>query len=635
MKRLAIILSALFNLFVFVPGAFATADGSCVFTPGPTASNGSLELVWVCTSGSDGGVYAPTLTGATNYPIAGTAVRMEIIPGTGRNQPTTGFALTLNPISSGTTPDTTSDFLHGFGASCSNSSSTIKDVQSGYVAPIPNRMLVPTASGVGNAKTFTLKVWVTPGTASPASGSPGFVRRASCSGFNTAGQFCLDANGLEWYYSGSSLVQVPTTGTLILPSGDTSGATDTANLGAATGKVYLTAGRYYTDKTLFINNTNHLFLNGPLSGATINVLGNGPGIEVVTSGAMTSGWGLENIHINTATNTTGGALKLDTAWAGYVKNLTILVQGSSQYGLCVTGTPQVAGIGSSYNTLENTFITLTEGAAGATAVQFTGVSTAGNSHNVFINLTVALGAASQTGLWLQVGDTNTFTQYACYGNTDIAATAINFDYSVATQWPGDNYIYGLDDGYNISSGSSAIINTGIPGGGATPNVIFGLRLGDSETIPNLANLQVIGTVGQFQGTKAADNARAGIVGEYLSNSAGSVGMTNATPTNATSIALSPGDWDVQCTAMFNSGSGTAATGIEATLSTISGASGSLPQYGGVLNATFSTGVTYNCVITPTVRFNVSTGTTVYCVADSWFSGGTLTVSAFMRARRVR
>jgi hypothetical protein len=127
---------------------------------------GSTELVWSCTADASGNVNAPTLTGTPNYPIAGAAARVEIIPGTAGAQPTTGFAVTLNPVRTGTTPDTTSDFLQGLAASCSNSASTIFDTDSGYVAPIPNRLLIPGASGVGSAKTFTIKVWVTPGTAS-------------------------------------------------------------------------------------------------------------------------------------------------------------------------------------------------------------------------------------------------------------------------------------------------------------------------------------------------------------------------------------------------------------------------------------------------------------------------------------
>lgn len=165
MKRLiAILIVLLIHMCMFTPPSFAA--GSCVFTPAPTASMGSTELVWSCTADASGNVNAPTLTGTPNYPIAGAAARVEIIPGTAGAQPTTGFAVTLNPVRTGTTPDTTSDFLQGLAASCSNSASTIFDTDSGYVAPIPNRLLIPGASGVGSAKTFTIKVWVTPGTAS-------------------------------------------------------------------------------------------------------------------------------------------------------------------------------------------------------------------------------------------------------------------------------------------------------------------------------------------------------------------------------------------------------------------------------------------------------------------------------------
>jgi hypothetical protein len=165
LKRLiAILIVLLIHMCMFTPPSFAA--GSCVFTPAPTASMGSTELVWSCTADASGNVNAPTLTGTPNYPIAGAAARVEIIPGTAGAQPTTGFAVTLNPVRTGTTPDTTSDFLQGLAASCSNSASTIFDTDSGYVAPIPNRLLIPGASGVGSAKTFTIKVWVTPGTAS-------------------------------------------------------------------------------------------------------------------------------------------------------------------------------------------------------------------------------------------------------------------------------------------------------------------------------------------------------------------------------------------------------------------------------------------------------------------------------------
>ncbi len=152
------------------------------------------------------------------------------------------------------------------------------------------------------------------------------------------------------------------------------------------------------------------------------------------------------------------------------------------------------------------------------------------------------------------------------------------------------------------------------------------------------NLTIGGTITPNQtsgivGTTTNNNANAGSVGEYLTNTTNTTSMTTATPMNATTQSLTAGDWDVQCSASFNPAAGTTVSQIALGVNTTSA---TLPGLGAwTLNQDSQLAGLQQVIASPVVRESLTTTTSVYCVAQSIFATSTMTVSGFIRARRVR
>lgn len=143
----------------------------------------------------------------------------------------------------------------------------------------------------------------------------------------------------------------------------------------------------------------------------------------------------------------------------------------------------------------------------------------------------------------------------------------------------------------------------------------------------------------IRGTSASPigNASAGYVGELVEVSPSTTSLTTATAANVGSISLTPGDWEVSANCGFVGASGTTVVFTQVSLSLTTGtpnaALGFLTQsYPNA--APFGTISTINYNVGP-VRFNLATTTTIFCVAQSGFSGGVLSAQGFMHARRVR
>ncbi len=144
-----------------------------------------------------------------------------------------------------------------------------------------------------------------------------------------------------------------------------------------------------------------------------------------------------------------------------------------------------------------------------------------------------------------------------------------------------------------------------------------------------------------RGVTNGSNAAAGMVGEYLSasNTAGNT-LTTGVAQNIATLALTAGDWNVAGQTIF-----TGANAVTAMLAAaIGSASAVLPTVTQLASGTgamtqivaTSTKVAVNQVLqTGPVRYNSNAPQNVYLVAQSNFSGGTLTVTGFISARRIR
>lgn len=137
------------------------------------------------------------------------------------------------------------------------------------------------------------------------------------------------------------------------------------------------------------------------------------------------------------------------------------------------------------------------------------------------------------------------------------------------------------------------------------------------------------------GTTLADNANAGSVGELLTNAATGTNLTSTVVNNVVTLSLTAGDWDVSGTVTFLPAGTTTVSllqmGLSNTSATLPAANAGAAT---LLQSSLTTGGTQIQQVGP-VRFNVSTTTTIYLVADATFGVSTMQVNGFIRARRVR
>ena len=143
------------------------------------------------------------------------------------------------------------------------------------------------------------------------------------------------------------------------------------------------------------------------------------------------------------------------------------------------------------------------------------------------------------------------------------------------------------------------------------------------------------SVGQIPGTATNDSASSGNIGEYVTATGMTIGLTTATPANITSISLTAGDWDVWADIGFTPA---ASTTVSALMAGTSGISATLPTVpaGGLheIQATLTTGVPQALPV-GVERYSLAGTTTIYLVAQANFAVSTLTATGKICARRAR
>lgn len=197
-----------------------------------------------------------------------------------------------------------------------------------------------------------------------------------------------------------------------------------------------------------------------------------------------------------------------------------------------------------------------------------------------------------------------------------AVTAQSGDYTVAQVTNAASVLATLAQFAATTSAQLAGVMSDETGSGA---LVFG-------TTPTLNQPNIVGTT-------TNDNAAAGSVGEYASNSATGVSLTNGVSANLTSVSLTAGDWDVTGVMLISPAGGTTPTsmGLGATTT-----SATLPAFPGTIFMPVVATAGFSSATTGAVqRFSLASTTTVYLVGQANFSGGTLTASGFIRARRIR
>lgn len=160
---------------------------------------------------------------------------------------------------------------------------------------------------------------------------------------------------------------------------------------------------------------------------------------------------------------------------------------------------------------------------------------------------------------------------------------------------------------------------------ALDTTTYKLYVGDGSTA---GGKQIVAS---RKGITDASSAATGEIGEVLTATTSSTAVTTATALNATSLVLTPGDWDVCGVIRFDTTTA-ALTSLIGGLNTTSATQPSFPNCYQLMS-TLNTATQQFAV--PTQRINVSTNTTIYLVAYTNFTSGTVTVNGYIRARRAR
>ena len=150
----------------------------------------------------------------------------------------------------------------------------------------------------------------------------------------------------------------------------------------------------------------------------------------------------------------------------------------------------------------------------------------------------------------------------------------------------------------------------------------------TDFFQNIANRIAALTNGVTDGS----NAPAGQVGEYLTASAGGVGLSSGSVAAIVSLPLTAGDWQVEGAVTFTPAATTHPTEI------VAGVSQSATVFGSVmtqLGTVFNVGANFSVGTGGGVRISVAAPTTAYLLARSTFSISTMTAGGIIWARRVR
>lgn len=138
------------------------------------------------------------------------------------------------------------------------------------------------------------------------------------------------------------------------------------------------------------------------------------------------------------------------------------------------------------------------------------------------------------------------------------------------------------------------------------------------------------------GTATNDNAASGYLGEYLESivSSSTACPTSGNYADATSLVLTPGDWDLSGIIIYRP-SGATLNAKELGITTTSGNSGSGLVYGNN-HITNDNAATSDLAITiPLVRASISTQTTYYLKMRTTYASGSPLYVCSLKARRVR
>ena len=185
-----------------------------------------------------------------------------------------------------------------------------------------------------------------------------------------------------------------------------------------------------------------------------------------------------------------------------------------------------------------------------------------------------------------------------------------------------------------NSGSGVNLNLITMGTASPSNNVFQV-LNSSRTIQAAITQNGQATFGGgIKGVTGSGLAGPGTVGEIITNSASGVSLSNATPTNVTSVNLTAGQWSCSGVIEFVPASSTVTTAYLGSLSSTSGVMGGVGSRF-QLQVPFTNGAILQSFPTPVLPINIASPITLYAVAQANFSTSTQTANAAISCLRTR
>lgn len=347
-------------------------------------------------------------------------------------------------------------------------------------------------------------------------------------------------------------------------------------------------------------------------------------VNNIINGTHTTGWTATSLRSNIFENLNGNGTTYTRIIAGGASNIgtAATVLGPFSYNLAVVANWQRSGV-----------------SANDASIMLQRISSTGGASAIFAG---ANGTADGTyGLVPSNCDLFTLRAFGANGTSAQEAAAIYFSADGATA-SGD--VPGRIRFRTRPSGGVLTERLNLDQNGNLYPLNGNYSLGLSTNRWGTINAQAAtftstitpSTTAGIVGTTLADNANAGSIGEYLTNTATGVALTSGTAANVVTLSLTAGDWDVSGIVTFVNPGTTTYTGFIVGISTTS-ATQPTSNTGALVNfqLPFTTGVNQALATPSNVRINVSTTTTVYLVATAGFGTSTLTANGFISARRRR
>lgn len=197
---------------------------------------------------------------------------------------------------------------------------------------------------------------------------------------------------------------------------------------------------------------------------------------------------------------------------------------------------------------------------------------------------------------------------------------------------------------NASLKNSGLVNASVTIGstnialGATAANLNGVTIGAAT--PEPGTFTALTATGQLigGGTTTNSNASAGQIGEFITATVATPGVTLTTSVaaNVTSISLTAGDWDVSGAISFSGGATTTVSSAIASLSSTSAAVGTDPLSRHNLFVSGTALANNDPTGNPgPVRFSLAATTTIFLTAFAAFAVSNCSAYGTIRARRVR